>query len=121
MRVCIPTEGNGGLDDYVCQHFGRAASFTVYDTKSGAIEVIPNTSEHFGGMGKPPEIIAKVGADAVICGNLGPKAIMMLQQFGIKVYSGASGTVRDAIKLFREGRLEEASMDSACKDHRHPV
>jgi len=121
MRICIPTEGRGGLDDYVCEHFGRAASFTIYDTKTGKVEVIPNTSEHFGGFGKPPEIIAKTGADVVICGNMGPRAILMLQQLGIKVYSGASGRVRDVIRLFREGKIAEASLETACKEHRHPI
>jgi predicted Fe-Mo cluster-binding NifX family protein len=29
MKLCIPTLGNGGLDDFVSEHFGRALTFTV--------------------------------------------------------------------------------------------
>ncbi|AEA46538.1 NifB/NifX family molybdenum-iron cluster-binding protein [Archaeoglobus veneficus] len=119
MRICIPTEGKGGLDDYVCQHFGRAASFTIYDTETGRVEVIPNTSEHFGGVGKPPEIIARAKADVVVCGNLGPKAIIMLEQLGIKVYSGASGRVKDVVEQFLSGSFAETSVESACREHKH--
>ncbi|MFZ2070254.1 MAG: NifB/NifX family molybdenum-iron cluster-binding protein [Halobacteriota archaeon] len=31
MRICIPTLGNGGLDDLVSEHFGRAPAFTIVD------------------------------------------------------------------------------------------
>jgi len=121
MRIAVPTEGRGGLDDFVSMHFGRAATFTIYDTDTGEVYVIPNTSEHFGGTGTPPELLAKAGVDVVVCGNLGPKAILMFEQFGIRVYSGASGTARDAIEAFLSGVLRPASLDTACPDHRHHI
>jgi hypothetical protein len=47
LRVCVPTLGWDGLDDYVCEHFGRAPTFTIVDLATGKVEVIPNTSEHW--------------------------------------------------------------------------
>ncbi len=119
MKVCVPSMEIGGLDDYICEHFGRAPTFTVVDLDTGEVEIIPNTSEHMGGIGKPPELIAKAGVDVMICSNLGPKAIAMFRQLGIKVYVGASGKVRDAIRLWQEGRLMEGTEAIACSEHRH--
>jgi predicted Fe-Mo cluster-binding NifX family protein len=119
MRVCIPTNGRGGLDDHVSEHFGRARTFTMVDTDSDDVNVIDNTSEHMGGVGKPPEHIARTGAKVLLCSGLGPRAVAMFESYGISVYVGACGTVRETIQMWREGKLEQATMDNACKEHRH--
>lgn len=119
MRVCVPSAGNGGLADQVSEHFGRSTTFTVVDTETNAVEVYRNTSEHMGGTGKPPEQIAKTGAKVVVCSGLGPRAIDMLNSYGIQVYVGAMGTVSDAVSMWKAGNLELASDRTACKEHRH--
>ncbi|WP_290597643.1 MULTISPECIES: NifB/NifX family molybdenum-iron cluster-binding protein [unclassified Archaeoglobus] len=116
MKICVPSY-RGGLDDYVCEHFGKAKSFTIYDTETGEVKIIRNTSEHFGGAGKPPELIRATGADAVICSGMGARAIALFKSFGIKVYMGASGTVKDAIDQFLAGKLVEADETMGCTYH----
>lgn len=118
MKVCIPTMEKGGLNDMVAQHFGRAPTFTVVDVKSNIVEVIPNSGEHMGGVGHPPEFIADAGTHIMICSGLGPKAVNMFEQFGIDVFVGASGTVHDAIAAWQGGLLNEATDENACKEHR---
>lgn len=118
FRVAVPTY-RGGLDDLVCEHFGRAPTFTIVDLETGDVEVLQNYSEHFGGSGYPPEILAEKGVSAVLCKGLGPKALAMFRQFGIEVYVGASGTVRDAIRDFQTRMLKEASEMDTCREHRH--
>uniref|UniRef100_A0A7C3REM6 Dinitrogenase iron-molybdenum cofactor biosynthesis protein n=1 Tax=Archaeoglobus fulgidus TaxID=2234 RepID=A0A7C3REM6_ARCFL len=105
------------MDDYVCEHFGKAESYTIYDTETGELRILRNTSEHFGGVGHPPELIKSAGADVVICGGMGARAIAMFKSFGIKVYMGASGKVRDAIEQFRAGKLVEADEAMGCTNH----
>lgn len=119
MKVCIPTEGDGGIDDSVGQHFGRVPTYTVVDIDTGEVEVIANTSEHRGGTGLPPELISKTGTHVMLCGGLGPKAVTMFEQFGIDVFVGAEGTVRDAIEAWKQGMLMEATDENACREHRH--
>ncbi len=119
MKLCIPTMDSGGLEDAVSDHFGRAPTFTIVDTDTGEVLVVKNRSEHMGGLGKPPEHVAKTGAKVMICSGLGPRAIDMLVGFGIEVFVGASGTAREALEMWKEGKLTPANYDVACKEHYH--
>jgi predicted Fe-Mo cluster-binding NifX family protein len=118
-RICIPTMGPGGLDDFVSDHFGRAPTFTVVDMANNAVNVVENSGEHFGGMGVVPDLLAEAGAEIVLCSGLGPRAIGMFEQLGIAVYVGARGTVREVLSDFQAGRLSEATDATTCKLHRH--
>ncbi len=118
MKVCVPTMGKGGLDDLISAHFGRSDTYTIVDTDTGEVEVVPNTSEHMGGTGLPPELIASKGAHTMLVGGLGPKAVQMFEQYGIDVFVGATGTVNDAISNWKEGHLEEATDENVCSEHR---
>jgi predicted Fe-Mo cluster-binding NifX family protein len=111
--------GEKGLDEAVGEHFGRVPNYTIYDTETEQVEVIPNTSEHMGGRGLPPEVISKANVDIMLCGGLGRRAIMLFEQFGIMVYVGAYGTVRDAIQMWKDGRLDPATDENACRQHAH--
>ena len=117
MRVCVPTMGNRGLDEQVGEHFGRVPTYTIVDTETDQVNVIDNTSEHGGGSGYPPEIIARAGAEAMICAGLGRRAIGMFEEMGIMVYVGAYGTVRDAVQMWKDGRLQSATDENACRQH----
>ena len=118
MKLCIPTN-SGGLDDTVNDHFGRAPTYTVIDTETNEVLVVKNRSEHMGGLGKPPEHIMKTGAGVLICSGLGGRAIDMFAQFDIEIFVGATGTVRNAIDMWKEGKLTCASHDVACKGPQH--
>ena len=117
MKICIPTMGENGLDNQVGEHFGRVPTYTIVDLDTKEVKVIPNTSEHMGGQGQPPEIMAREGVNVMVCRGLGRRAITMFEELGIDVYIGASGTVKDAIDAFKEDKLQKASIDDACGRH----
>ncbi len=117
MKVCIPTMGEKGIEEYVGEHFGRVPTYTLVDTETNEVTVIDNTSEHTGGSGYPPEIIAKTGAEVMLCGGLGGRAVMMFEERGIMVYVGATGTVKDAIQMWQDGKLQAATNENACRQH----
>jgi len=121
MRVCVPTLDDGQFDADVSDHFGRAPNFTVYDTEVGTLEVHENDGKHHGGKESPPEIIASTGADVLVCGNLGQKAVERFDVMDIDVYRGASGTVEDAVEQFQADELDEAlpGGDNCSGDHDH--
>ena len=117
MKVCIPTNSEKGLDDTVGEHFGRVPTYTIVDLEKNDVKVIPNTSNHMGGERNPPEILAEHGVNVMICQGLGRRAIAMFTDFGIDVYIGASGTVKDAIDAYKNGQLRKASEGDACSQH----
>lgn len=120
MRIAIPTAGNGGLNDLVGQHFGRVPTYTIFDSNTNKVEVLPNQSLHMGGGGYPPEFLAQAGVELMLCAGLGRRAIQMFEQFGIEVYVGASasGTAENAIKAYQNGMLQMATDENACREHR---
>ncbi len=117
MKICVPTLGENGLNNRVGEHFGRVPTYTIVDLDTGEVKVIPNTSHHMGGRVDPPEIMAREGVNVMICQGLGRRAITMFEEFGIEVYIGASGTVKDAVEAFKQGTLQKASEGDACGQH----
>ncbi|RZN46242.1 dinitrogenase iron-molybdenum cofactor biosynthesis protein [archaeon] len=119
MRIAIPTERSKGMDAVVAQHFGSAPMYTIYDTDSGDVETIDNTSRHMGGTLLPPQLLQQFDVEVLICRGLGKRALAMFNDLGIEVYTGARDTVRDTVTLWKEGGLSVASMDDACSGHNH--
>jgi predicted Fe-Mo cluster-binding NifX family protein len=117
MKICIPTNGNNGLDEGIGEHFGRVQTYTIVDLETNNIKVIQNTSHHMGGQGYPPELMVKEQVNILVCRGLGRRAIGMFEEFGIDVYIGASGTVKDAIDAFKQNKLQKASINDACGQH----
>ncbi len=119
MKIAIPTNGKNGLDEEVGQHFGRVPTYTVVDMETNDVQIIDNTSRHMSGSGYAPELMQKECVDIMLCSGLGPRAITMFESFGIEVFVGASGTVKNAIAMWKDGKLSEATDANACKEHKH--
>jgi len=117
--VCVPSLDQGGLKGDISQHFGKTPYFVLIkweDDQIKSYEIIDSKAKHVGGNMTPGEFIAGSGANTLLCGNLGPKAVQMLQRAGIEVYVGASGTVIEALQSWEEGKLKLASADDACSE-----
>lgn len=117
MRVCFPTEGNGGIDGKVGEHFGRVPTYTIVDGDTEDVEVIPNESSHKGGRGLPADLLAQEGVDVMVCSGLGRKAINLFEDHGIDVYVGAGGQVKEALEEWKSDELLSASESDACERH----
>lgn len=119
MRISVPSMGNKGLNDEVSAHFGRAPYFIIWDSETDKVEILQNTSQHMGGVGYPPELMHTNRVDIMLCSGLGPRAVQMFEQLGIRVYVGAMGTVKTTIDAWKNGTLQEATDETVCKEHRH--
>ncbi len=116
-RLCIPTEGTGGLDDRVGEHFGRVPTFTFVDSDTGDVEILDNTSEHMGGSGLPADLLVRAGAEVILCQGLGRHAIQLLSEAGVSVCTGASGVVAEAVAAWKGGTMARAEESDACTRH----
>ena len=114
MKVCITAQGTD-MEAEVDPRFGRAQQFIVADTETGASEAHDNSQNLNAMQGagvQAAQNVADLGVEALVTGNVGPKAFAALNAAGIKIYVGASGTVRDALAQFRAGQLQSASQAS---------
>ncbi len=111
MKVAVSSQGSD-LDSQVDPRFGRAKGFVVVETETGELAFHDNTQNLNAAQGagiQAARNVAELGADALVTGNVGPKAFATLQAADIKVYTGASGTVKDALAQFKAGQLQCAS------------
>jgi predicted Fe-Mo cluster-binding NifX family protein len=112
MKLCIPATGPD-LGAAVDARFGRAACFVLVEAETGRLLAsAPNAQDAQAPSGagiQAGQTIADLGAEAVLCANVGPKAFRVLRAAGVKVYTGAEGSVAEAVAAFREGRLAEAT------------
>ncbi len=119
MKISIPVMDRSGSSSTVGQHFGKVPDYAIIETDSGELSFLENTSEHRGGVGMPPELLAKAGVKVMLCAGLGPKAVDMLSSLGIQVFVGAKGTVGETMEAYQAGKLTRADHDNACQEHSH--
>ncbi|MFA5156677.1 MAG: NifB/NifX family molybdenum-iron cluster-binding protein [Candidatus Omnitrophota bacterium] len=113
MQICITSEGKT-LDSRVDQRFGRCQNFIFFDTDSGNFEAQENVSFQLqGGAGiQSAQFVASKGAKAVLTGNVGPNAFQTLNAGGIDIYTGVSGSIREAIEAYKSGKLKKIQSPS---------
>jgi predicted Fe-Mo cluster-binding NifX family protein len=108
VKICVTASGNT-LDTALDPRFGRAAYLTTVDSETMAFETILNTAAGtMGGAGiQAAQTLTKKGVDVLITGNVGPNAFQALSAAGIRIVTGASGTVREVVEKYKRGELSE--------------
>jgi len=110
VKVVVTSQGSD-LNSQVDPRFGRAKNFIVVDTETDEFSVHDNTQNLNAAQGagiQAGRTVVDLGVAAVLTGNVGPKAFTTLQAGNVKVYSGASGTVKEAVEKFKAGQLNGA-------------
>jgi len=109
MKIAV-TATKPSLDAEVDPRFGRCQYFVIVDLDTMEFESVENSSaQASGGAGiSTGQMIAGKGAEAVLTSNCGPNAFRVLNASGIKVITGATGKVIDAIEDYKAGRLQSS-------------
>ena len=102
MKVVVTAQGTH-LESLIDPRFGRAGYFLLVDTDT--LEATAHSNAQNLNLRQGAGIQA---AQAVITGHVGPKAFATLQAANVAVYTGATGTVREAIQQLTSGRLSPA-------------
>jgi predicted Fe-Mo cluster-binding NifX family protein len=120
MRICIPTEDNGGLQARAHAHFGSARYFTLVDTETGDVEVLANQgSDHVHGSCSPLRQLRECALDAVVCRGMGRRALATLKAEGIDVYVTQRDVVNDIVQTVNSGESKPLTDLAACQGHGH--
>lgn len=106
MKIVI-TANSPDLDAPASPIFGRCTTYILVDTETEEVEPIANPAiSASGGAGvQAAQFLAQRGVQAVVTGNVGPKAFSVFQASGIPVYLFKEGTVKQAIEAFKGGQL----------------
>ncbi|MDO8124994.1 MAG: NifB/NifX family molybdenum-iron cluster-binding protein [Candidatus Hermodarchaeota archaeon] len=120
-RIVVPVLDETGEAAKLSPHFGRAPFFAVAEMQAdGRIENLsfqPNRSEHFGGGGRPPDIILQFKPNVVITFGMGPRAMRRFQAVGVAVMQATSETLGEVLSAFAQNELNE--LTEGCRDARH--
>ncbi|MGB5158766.1 NifB/NifX family molybdenum-iron cluster-binding protein [Desulfobacterium sp. N47] len=107
MKIAVTSAG-ADLDSQVDPRFGRAANIIIVDSETFEFEVIGNNENinALKGAGiQAASTISQKGANVLLTGFCGPNAFKTLKAAKIGVANDASGSVKDAVKAYLDGKL----------------
>jgi predicted Fe-Mo cluster-binding NifX family protein len=110
MILAVTSRGET-LESPVDLRFGQAPHFVIVDSETGRHKAVSNRQDLGAASGagvQAGQRVADLGANALITGNIGPKAFKVLSAAAIHVFLVEGGTVGEAVAAWESGSLEEA-------------
>lgn len=111
MKIAVTFE-NG----QVFQHFGHTEQFKIYEIADGAVAGTSVADTNGSGHGALAGFLQQRGVDTLICGGIGGGARVALEQAGIQLYGGVSGSADQAVADLLAGTLTY-NPDVSCSHH----
>ncbi len=113
MKVCVTSEGKT-MESKVDPRFGRCSYFIFVDSETLEFKALsnPNLASTGGAGVQSGQLAASEGVMAVITGDVGPNAYQTLAAGGVEIFTGASGTVSEAVEKFKSKALQKTSSPS---------
>jgi len=122
MRVAISAEDDCGLASLVNPHFGRCPYFVFVDVNGqfvSRVEVLRNPCYGQHQPGEVPAFIHEQGADVMLTGGMGSRAVAYFREYGIEPVTGARGNVQQALADYLSGKLRGAGPCAESVEHGH--
>ena len=120
MRIAVSADNKNGLESVVSPHFGRCPYFVLVDLEGQEVRELREVDNPYFGNHRPgqvPALINSLGADVMLTGGMGGRAIMFFQEFGIEGVTGAYGTVHQSVERYLGGQLQGAAPCRESQDH----
>jgi len=118
MRVGFAVHNDQGIESKVYDHFGSSPAFIIVDTETREpIRVNNKDLNHVHGACNPIMALDGHSVNAMVVGGIGAGAINKLNAMGVKVYAAGATTVKENLDLLVENKLEELSIQHACRSH----
>jgi predicted Fe-Mo cluster-binding NifX family protein len=121
-RVAISADNSNGLDSVVSPHFGRCPYYVLVDLDGRQVSQVNAVENPYYGRHQPgqvPGFIQSQGANVMLAGGMGRRAIGFFQQYGIQAVTGATGSVRHALEQYLGGTLQGAAPCRESVEHAH--
>jgi len=110
-HICIAATGST-IDAPVADLFDRAPYFLIVGL--GSFRAIPNPNVHdLTGVGvQSAQLVVSEGAKAVITNDIGIKALEELNKLQVHVYTGVTGSAKQALEWYQNNRLSPTSLSA---------
>lgn len=122
MRIAVSATEDRGLDSAISPHFGRCPYFVLVDVQDQQVQGVQTLANPYYGhhqLGQVPGFIHTQGADVMLTGGMGGRAVGFFEQYGIQAVTGANGSVRQALDLFLSGSLTGSAPCHESIEHGH--
>ncbi len=114
MKIAVTYE-NGE----VFQHFGHTEEFKVYDVEDGQVVSARVMSSDGSGHEALADLLRERSIDVLICGGIGGGAQAALEEAGIELCAGASGSADEAVAAYLRGELINTGANCDHHDEEH--
>ncbi len=111
-KILLTANDDRGLDGEMAMHFGRCSYFVLAhvdgDNQVTGTEVHPNPYAERHEPGQIPRFIQSLGAEVVVAGGMGGKAIEWFRRLGIEVATSTRPGVAETLSEYLAGTLTGA-------------
>ena len=110
MKIAVTSTGPT-LDDTVEARFGRCPYFLIIDPDTLEFEAIENPNISLGGGAgiQSAQLMASKNVSVVLTGNCGPNAFQTFEAAGVKLITGVSGQIRQAVEQYKSNALSSTT------------
>jgi len=107
MKICFTSTGSD-LNSQIDPRFGRCQYFIFVEPATLEYKAVENLNrEGARGVGvQSAQSVINEGARVVLTGNIGPNAYQVLNAATVKIITGITGTIKDAIERYRKGEIK---------------
>ena len=117
MKIALASEENKGLESKLAHHFGRCPYYIFVSLEKNNVESVETKESPFFNGHEPgvvPQFVSNEGANVIIAGGMGPRAIEWFEKLGVKPITGVSGRVKEVLDDYLAGKLSGAK---PCNEH----
>ena len=115
QKLAISSQGRN-LSSKIAPLFDRAPYFIIVGLGSFQTFKNPNANDSKDVGIQSAQFVVDKGTGAVITNNISLEAMNELRKLNVKVYSGVSGTVSQALEWYMDGRLKETTVGTTDKN-----
>jgi predicted Fe-Mo cluster-binding NifX family protein len=104
----VPVRSGEGITSQVSDHFGMSEFFVIIDgegdriASSRVVHCALDSEDK-----KAADLVADHGVEVVLAGRIGSCMMRVLFDRGVRIYSGAEGTAKEAFESLNAGALRE--------------
>jgi predicted Fe-Mo cluster-binding NifX family protein len=113
--IAVPVKDKGD-NPLIDERFGRASIFCLIDDKGKWRFIDSDSDSSASGAGvKTVKMLIDEGLSVVISPEIGPQAMDVIEQLGIKVFNtGSIDNLKEALTLYGENKLVERKTGPAA-------